>query len=364
MAKKHTLLSRVLRLVTKPNLHVVFAVAAIGVVTLTLAIFIPPLKKTNYKTEKPITKHVTKVKKPTIKPITVPSPVAKPAPKPPAVTPPPAPKVVEEPTPKPVIKPVPSSSVSNLSSTSSGASSTSTSSSTSSSSGATSSTSSSPTPTTPTNPAPDYTSSNWSGYVVAGQKFTTISGTWVQPKATGNGTTTMADATWIGIGGITTSDLIQVGTDNTVEPNGSVVIGAFYELLPNSAITIPNVTISAGDTINASINEIGSGEWTISITDVTDSESFSINVSYTSSNSSAEWVEEDPSDISGNLVPFDNYGSVDFTQALTTANGTSVDLAKIGAQSVAMVNSSNQIISSPSAIGSDGASFSVTRENF
>ena len=349
-----------MRLFPKPTTHLVFAVAAVGVIAFVLAVFVPPLRKISYKTPKPIKKQVV-IKQTQPKP----APVSKPAPRP---TPKPVqvavvqPKPQPSPAPKPVIKPVPSSSVSNLSSTSSG-SSTSSSTSTSSSSGGSGSTGTTTTTTTSSNPAPDYTSSNWSGYLDSGAKYTAISGSWQQPAATGNGSTTSADATWIGIGGVTTSDLIQIGTDDTVSASGAVTIAAFYELLPNSAININSLNIAAGDTINASITETSTNEWTITISDATKSQTFTMNISYTSANSSAEWIEEDPEDTSGNLLPFDNYGTVNFSQALTTANGTSLDLTQAGGQSIAMVNSSNQVISSPSAIGSDGASFTMTREN-
>ena len=363
MAKKR-LAAKLLKLIPKPTTHIVFAVAAIGVVALVLSVFVPPIRRINYKTIKPITKQV-------IKPAAKPKPAQTAPPK--TTTPPPptpvavAPKPVYVPksTPKPVIKPAPSSSVSNLSSTS-GSTSTSTTTSSSTTSGTSTSGGTTSTSTTqpPNNPAPDYTSSNWSGFVAASAKYTTISGTWQQPNPTGNGTNTMADATWIGIGGVTTSDLIQVGTDNTVSPSGTVSSSAFYEMLPNAAINISSINLSPGDTIQASINETSTNEWKITLSDTTSNQTFTLNVSYSSALSSAEWIEEDPSDVSGNLLPFDNYGTLNITNAETTANGVINDLTQSGAQSIAMVNSSNQIISSPSAIGSDGASFSLTRENF
>ncbi len=277
-----------------------------------------------------------------------PQPSPAPAPSPPPPPPPP-------PKPKPVIKPIPSSSVSNFSPTPSSTGS-------SSGSSTTTSGSSSSTSTTISYPPADYSSSNWSGYFAHGGSYTQVSASWVVPSPTGNGSSTSADATWIGIGGITTSDLIQIGTDDTVSANGQVTSAAFYEMLPDSAITISSMHISSGDTIQAAVNQTTTGEWNLSITDTTSNQTFSMNVAYNSSLSSAEWIEEDPSDTQGNLLPLDNFGTVDFTQASTLDSNVAQNLTESKAYSIDMVNSSNQTVAATSSIGSDNASFSVEHQ--
>lgn len=183
------------------------------------------------------------------------------------------------------------------------------------------------------------------------------------PTATGNGTTESGDATWIGIGGVTSGDLIQVGTENTVSNTGQVSTAAFYELLPDVSQPVPGVTVTAGDTITASLVEVTTDKWTISITDVTDGQSYTATVAYTSSHSSAEWIEEDPSYASGGQVPFDNFGTVALTSGSTTVDGNDATITEAQSASVTMVNSAGKVIALPSAVGSDGASFSVTRKN-
>src|SRR5438067_6974472 len=49
------------------------------------------------------------------------------------------------------------------------------------------------------------TSQNWSGYAATGGTFTSVSGTWIVPSV--SVTTAGADATWVGIGGATSTDL-------------------------------------------------------------------------------------------------------------------------------------------------------------
>jgi hypothetical protein len=137
---------------------------------------------------------------------------------------------------------------------------------------------------------------NWAGYVSKGGTYTSISGSWVVPSVDAEASDSIAaDATWIGIGGVTSSDLIQIGTQDVVE-NGQVDSGSFYEELPDSSSTISDINVAAGDSITASIKEVSTNEWLINIKDNTNGESYSNEVYYDSSESSAEWIEEAPSD--------------------------------------------------------------------
>lgn len=195
--------------------------------------------------------------------------------------------------------------------------------------------------------------------MVSGAKYTKVSGSWTAPVPTGNGRSTTADAAWIGIGGVSSNDLIQVGTENTVTAAGQVDTAVFYELLPDAPIYPSTISVTGGDTISASITETSPGQWTVSLSDTTNGQSFTTSVSYASSYSSAEWIEEDPSFASGSLVPFDNFGSVPFSQTFATANGVSQNIASGTAGSITLVNRRGAAIATPSALGADGASFSV-----
>jgi hypothetical protein len=277
----------------------------------------------------------------------------------------PTPKKDITPTTTKVVTKTPGTSVGSL--TPSSTSSTTTSSTTSPTSSPTTSSTSSPTPSSTISfpPAVSYNSTNWSGYLsdYSSVKYTVVSGQWVIPNPTGNGTSTTADATWVGIGGVTTNDLIQIGTEDNVTSSGKVYSAAFYELLPNASVQIPSLNVVPGDTISASISETSSNEWSLTITDDTSNQTYTTTLAYTSSLSSAEWIEEDPSSVNGSLLPLDNFGTVPFSNAFTTVNGESLDLSAINADNVTMVNSTGQNIAVPSAISSNGSSFSVTREN-
>jgi hypothetical protein len=218
--------------------------------------------------------------------------------------------------------------------------------------------------TTPTPTTTAYTSSNWSGYMDTVGSFNEISGSWTATSPYGISNVTSADSCWIGIGGVSSSDLIQVGTQNTISTNGQVFSSAFYELLPNVSQTVPGVTVTPGDSMTASLTEVSSGQWTISITDKTDGQSYTSTVSYASSNSSAEWIEEDPSYSSRRQIPFDNFVMSVFSGGTTSLNDTSDSIQSSNAQPITMVGSmTDQTLATPSAITADGFGFSVARNN-
>jgi hypothetical protein len=202
--------------------------------------------------------------------------------------------------------------------------------------------------------------SNWAGYASRGGTFTTISGSWKVPTAS-TSDETAADATWIGIGGISSSDLIQVGTQNIVTADGQIETSAFYEMLPDASQTATTITVNPGDSVTASITELSAGQWRITLSDTTKGGLFSTDVAYASSESSAEWIEEDPSDGNNQQIPLDDFGNVNFTDATTTVNGTTESALKASAAVVTMVNGSQESLADVSNLSSDGESFSVTR---
>jgi hypothetical protein len=213
-------------------------------------------------------------------------------------------------------------------------------------------------PQTPSNTTVRSTSRNWSGYVATGgTSYTSVSGTWVVPKPDAN--VPGIDATWVGIGGANTTDLIQAGTEATVNPDGTVTYDAWTETLPQATRTI-SLSVSAGDTVSVSITEQSSGLWLIEMKNVTTGKSFTTTIRYNSSKSSAEWIEEAPS-VGRGIAPLDSFGSLKFSAGSTVVDGKRQTIAGAGAKAVTMTDAANQPLAVPSAIGGDGSSFTVTR---
>ena len=200
------------------------------------------------------------------------------------------------------------------------------------------------------------TSSNWSGYVSNGGTYTSVTGTWIVPQV--GATTAGADATWVGIGGVSGTDLIQAGTQATVS-GGSVSYEAWIEMLPDSSRTV-SLDVAPGDSVTVSLTEQSSGQWLIAMSNDTTKASYQRTVTYSSSRSSAEWVEEAPSSGRG-IIPLDDFGTVRFTGGSAIRDGKTLNLTALGATAVAMINRSGQAIAQPSTLGADGSSFAVTR---
>jgi hypothetical protein len=204
-------------------------------------------------------------------------------------------------------------------------------------------------------------SANWSGYAATGGTYTAVSGTWVVPQFAPD-SSAGADATWVGIGGVNTRDLIQAGTQQTVSGNGSTQYQAWVETLPQASHPVP-LTVNPGDSVSIAINHApdAQDQWQVSFTNNTTGQTYQVTEHYTSSMSSAEWIEEAPSAARGRMIPLDDFGSIDFSQGSTVKDGQTVTIASAGAQPITMVARASNQTAKPSSLGADGASFTVTQ---
>jgi Peptidase A4 family len=203
---------------------------------------------------------------------------------------------------------------------------------------------------------------NWSGYAVTpGSGITGVTSTFTVPSA-GLDPPGFA-ATWAGIGGYNTSDLIQAGTGEQSVPSNPLVgpqYYAWYELLPNSETQLTNCsgdsscTVTPGDSITVAINNVSGDTWSISVSD-SGKRSWGQDVTYSSSESSAEWILEAPTLVEQTVLA--NVGTVPFgpTSTYTDASGTHT----IAAGSPTQIDLGTGVVNeaTPSALASDGQSF-------
>ncbi len=201
---------------------------------------------------------------------------------------------------------------------------------------------------------------NWSGYVTEQGTYTSVIGSWVVPTVL-DGTSSTADATWIGIGGVKTTDLIQAGTQAVVE-DGTITYNAWVETLPGFSQTVP-LSVQSGDSVTASVSEESPNEWLVTIKDTSTGQSYQTTLTYDSSLSSAEWVEEMVSNGNSTFLPLDSFGSVSFSNGSSVVNGQEEDISQSGAQPLQMINGQGEALATVSTLGGDGASFTVTRTN-
>lgn len=204
----------------------------------------------------------------------------------------------------------------------------------------------------PTTKSYGWSSSNWSGYAVTSEApYTSITGNWIVPSVTSGHGSTYSSA-WIGIDGFNNSDLIQTGTEQDYY-SGSAHYSAWWEILPAAETVIPNFTIQPGDQMSASIKNDGNGDWTISLTDNTEGETFSTVQAYSGPGASAEWILEAPT-IGGHVATLANYGQTTFNPG--TVNGGNPGL--LTSNGGVMIQKRQQV-STPSIPDSDTDGFNV-----
>ncbi len=214
-------------------------------------------------------------------------------------------------------------------------------------------------------------SGNWFGYnagaLERGALFNSISADWTVPAASSHASGKAGgSSTWVGIGGgclqpgcgLSDATLIQAGTEQDVDSSGRASYSAWWELVPVPAVTITNIAVSAGDHIHASIAEAvpNSEVWTITLKDTSNGESFSTTVPYSSTHSTAEWIEETPLNFGSSGV-----GESSLPQlAPTRFSGASVNGAPAHlstAEAVLLVDGSGSVVGAPSSPDGSATAF-------
>ena len=168
------------------------------------------------------------------------------------------------------------------------------------------------------------TSANWAGYVDAGARFSTVSGSWVVPSV--KRSVAGYSAFWVGLGGASSTSpaLEQVGTESD-SVNGRESYVAWYELVPAASVHLP-LTVRPGDRIDAKVQVSGTTV-VVSLKNRTTGKSIAKTLHMTNPSpdtASAEWIAEAPSTaIGGNaaILPLARFGSVRFDDASATAGG-------------------------------------------
>jgi hypothetical protein len=142
------------------------------------------------------------------------------------------------------------------------------------------------------------TSINWSGYADVAGNVTGVYSTFSVPTITGP--TPGLAATWAGIGGAVTGDLIQGGVEENNLPPAGPRYFAFFDLLPAGETVLiggcngdPTCTVRPGDIFSVDIHlaDADTQTWSINLSD--DGHWWaSTDVQYASSQSSADWIFE------------------------------------------------------------------------
>jgi hypothetical protein len=165
------------------------------------------------------------------------------------------------------------------------------------------------------------TSSNWGAYASetslsspAKGAANAVQGSWTIPTVTASTSAQTYSAFWVGIDGDSDSTVEQIGTEQDWTPSGQNNY-VWFEMYPHWSYIINGFPISVGDKFSASVKYVGSGNFTLTIVNVTKNVSYTVPSSYTRSKtaqrSSAEWIVEAP--YSGGVLPLANFGTAQFT---------------------------------------------------
>jgi hypothetical protein len=217
-------------------------------------------------------------------------------------------------------------------------------------------------------------STNWSGYaaVPASGEVTSVQGSWVVPAVTGAKRTTSYSSFWIGIDGYGSDTVEQIGTDSDIQ-NGRATYYAWFEFYPNPAYKFLRFPVQPGDVITASVTCSGD-TFTLSLKDVNTKKTVTVTSTVTgASKSSAEWVAEAPSSMSG-VLPLANFNTVQFSSCTASINGGAQQtIASFlpmtydssgnpisGYDAITMTTSAGTAKATPSPLNTAGNGFSVT----
>jgi hypothetical protein len=210
---------------------------------------------------------------------------------------------------------------------------------------------------------PSFKISIWSGYIVASEiqnrspVVSNVSASWTVPEIKLSENNTFSSV-WVGIGGYGEETLIQTGTAQECI-NGKFVYYAWYELVPDSLVHIPNIHVQAGDAFTASISLINenTNTWSIEIADITRNQRFQTTVVYNSSRWSAEWIVERPK-VNGALSTLADIGNVTLTECKATLDGVNGVISSFSYAQFVMYDQELQLVK-VSPLNDDGSSFTV-----
>ena len=126
---------------------------------------------------------------------------------------------------------------------------------------------------------------------------------------------------------------------------------AWYEWIPDAAYGFSNITISAGDNISLSVIAYSSTSGVAKIENLTtgDMEEQSLTSTSPLCGWDAEWIVEDFLQ-NGNLVPFANFGTVTFENAIVGSQDGGAFTASQG--SLVNIDQNDTLLTTTSASGS------------
>lgn len=201
-------------------------------------------------------------------------------------------------------------------------------------------------------------SSNWSGYAVTGSGFSDVKGTFVVPAADCSqikGQQLTLASPWAGLDGYSNGTVEQTGTDSFCIGK-SASYQAWYEFYPDRSVTIDQ-PVQAGDVMDVEVSHSGSTT-TLSLHNATRNWTFTTSSNLSFGLTSAEWILEAPASKLTKFNTPDQFSNATATDS-THNNATIQQFSSRDAITLVSKNGRTPR-ATPSALGSDGKSFTVT----
>ena len=201
---------------------------------------------------------------------------------------------------------------------------------------------------------------NWSGYALAGTRFTTVTGTFTVPTLSATAACDENVSEWVGLDGYDDHHLIQAGVlESRANPytgrcaSGATWVLPWTEVLPSNPAPVAGLAVNPSDSVTVSIAQHATASWEITLTDNTTGHTYSTSQAYDGPARSAEWIVEAPgTGSSGVLAPY--APAVDF-QDLSVAQGNVVTAAaRISMEQDGQLRSSPSPISNLAELMSTG----------
>jgi len=214
---------------------------------------------------------------------------------------------------------------------------------------------------------------NWSGYatvhafgVTGAGTVSQVVGTWTVPTVTGPSSTGATySATWIGIDGLNTPTVEQLGTAQDWV-NGEPVYYGWYQMAPTAPVEIIGLPVAPGNTMSASVTYLGDGVFRMGMKNVTQHVTVLVPTSDTTNvnalRTSAEWIMEAPSD-GMTVLPLADASTVTWSGCCATVDGVAGSICAPNRSDlqITMLNATGTGISTPSALSNACTAFTVSQ---
>jgi hypothetical protein len=199
------------------------------------------------------------------------------------------------------------------------------------------------------------TSTNWSGsvaFAAKGDSATFVIGQWTVPDVVAPGSGSFFCATWVGIDGDGSNDVLQAGTEQEIVSFGWITARATYawwEWFPEYEVQITNFPVSPGDVMYCAICVHSDTEAGFYLTNLTTGAATSFTKTApqgtTLTGNCAEWIVETPT-VNGQLGHLARYGDVYFDNCIA-GTGNHALLYGGDGDLITMVDGNNHPISVP-----------------